>query len=313
MADFILCTRKLRRGEFIAEPGPARYLRTRAGATPEPGDSIPRKTWLDDIIAAAHTHQDPHTGENCGDILVFVHGFNTSSAELIERHREFHSGLRNEGFAGAFLSFDWPSDDRALNYLEDRSDAKYTALTLVGDGIAMLAATQFRNCKMNLHVVAHSMGAYVVREAFDDADDRPAIAATNWTVSQLCLVAADVSSRSLDANDARSSSLYRHCNRLTNYQNPYDAALKLSDIKRIGVAPRAGRRGLPDKIPAHAINVDCGEHYDERYSDRDDNSHSWYFADPVFLRDLAETLAGNHDRRVTGRRRSDAEGALHLK
>lgn len=38
---------------------------------------------------------------------------------------------------------------------------------------------------MHVHVLAYSMGAFVVREAFDDADDRRRIAAVNWTVSLL--------------------------------------------------------------------------------------------------------------------------------
>jgi len=187
-----------------------------------------------------------------------------------------------------------------------------TALTLVDDCISLLATTQYRDCKINLHVVAHSMGAYLVREAFDDADDRPAIANSNWTVSQLCFVAADVSAGSMAASDARSRSLYRHCVRMTNYQNPYDVALKLSNVKRAGVASRAGRRGLPDSRPPKAVNVNCADHYAATFGDADNNGHSWYFEDAVFLRDLAETLAGDKGRRVIGTRRTDAQGELQL-
>lgn len=262
-------------------------------------------------MASAHTRQDPSTGEDCGDILVFVHGYNTSPATVVERHRQLRRDIADKGFDGAVVSFDWPSDDRAINYLEDRSDAKMTALRLVDDCISLLAATQFRGCRINLHVVAHSMGAYLVREAFDDADDRPAIAHSNWTVSQMCLLGADVSAGSMSASDSRSRSLYRHCTRLTNYYNPYDSALKLSNVKRAGVAPRAGRRGLPDERPAKAVNVNCGDHYKAKYNGGG-NGHSWYFRDGVFLADLAQTLAGDRDSHVVGVRRSDSSGNLHL-
>lgn len=312
MPDYLITTRKLHRGAFAAEPGPTRFLKIAAAASPDPGQAIKRKSWLAEVLSLARTHEDPRTGEDCGDIVVFVHGYNTTPVASIERHRVFHAGLANAGFKGAFVSFDWPSDNRAINYLEDRSDAKMTALTLVDDCISLLAATQYRDCKINLHVVAHSMGAYLVREAFDDADDRPAIANSNWTVSQLCFVAADVSAGSMAANDSRSRSLYRHCVRLTNYQNPYDAALKLSNVKRAGVAPRAGRRGLPDGRPHKAVNVNCGEHYAATFEDADNNGHSWYFGDAAFLGDLAETLAGDKDRRVIGARRSNAQGELQL-
>lgn len=310
--DYLITARNVRRGEFGDEPGPARFLRVPSNRNPTPDHRIARKDWVDAVMALGHTHQDPHTGEDCGDIVVFVHGYNTSPADVARRHRQLERDLPKAGFKGAIVSFDWPSDDRAINYLEDRSDAKLTALKLVDDCLSVLAAAQFRGCRINLHVVAHSMGAYVVREAFDDADDRPALAATSWNVSQLCFVGADVSAASMSAGGARSSSLYRHCNRLTNYQNPYDAVLKLSNVKRIGVAPRAGRRGLPQDHPAKAVNVDCGEHFRATYAGQDDAGHSWYFGDRTFLEDLAGTLAGDRDRRVIARRREDASGRLHL-
>lgn len=312
MPNYLITARNVRKGEFGSEPGRARFLKVPSNRSPSPGHAISRKSWVAEVMARGHTSQDPHTGVDCGDIAVLVHGYNTSPAAVARRHRQLERDLPKAGFDGAIVSFDWPSDDQAINYLEDRRDAKLTALNLVDDCLSLLAATQFRGCRINVHVIAHSMGAYVVREAFDDADDRPAIAASNWNVSQVCLVGADVSAGSMSAGDARSRSLYRHCTRLTNYQNPYDSALKLSDVKRAGVAPRAGRRGLPGDRPAKAVNVNCGDHYRKTYGRSRDNGHSWYFADPLFLEDLAQTLAGDRDRSVIGRRRTGIDGALQL-
>ena len=312
MNDFVISARNVRRGALGNEPGKSRFLLVPGNEAPSPTQSTSRKRWLDDVLSAAHVETDRDTGQPCGDITIFVHGFNTSTEELITRHRQFNASLVRAGYRGAFVSFDWPSADVAINYLEDRTDAKISALNLVTDGIALLTRRQFRDCEFRLHVIAHSMGAYVVRNAFDDADDRPGIAATNWTVSQICLLGADVSSASLHRSDARSRSLYRHCTRLTNYQNPYDRILKLSNVKRAGVAPRAGRRGLPDGHPQKAINVNCGDHFTESYAGSGDNGHSWYFDDPALLTDLVETLSGAKDRRVIARRRVDALGDLHL-
>lgn len=313
MPDYIITTRNVRRGAFGSEPGPTRFLRVPSNRNPQPDHAIRRAGWVDAVLAAGHTGQDTHSGDDCGEIVVFVHGYNTSPGFVAQRHRQLRKDLGATGYKFALVSFDWPSDDRAINYLEDRSDAKLTALRLVDDCITLLAATQFRGCKYNVHVVAHSMGGYVVREAFDDADDRPAVAASNWTVSQICLVGADVSSTSMTASDARSRSLYRHCTRLTNYQNPFDRALKLSNVKRAGVAPRAGRRGLPDEHPDKAVNVNCGSYYKKQFASARDNGHSWYFEDAVFLADLAATLSGDADRRVIASRRLDRHGELHLR
>ena len=312
MPDYIISVRTVRKGKFGAEPGPTRFLRVPSNRTPAPEHAIRRKQWVDDVMSLGHTHQDEHTGEDCGDIAVFVHGYNTSPSATARRHRQLRKNLTAAGFRGALMSFDWPSDDRAINYLEDRSDAKITALRLVDDGVSLLAATQFRGCRLNVHIIAHSMGCYVVREAFDDADDRPPIAESNWNVSQVCLVGADVSSASMSASDSRSRSLYRHCTRLTNYFNPHDTVLKLSNVKRAGVAPRAGRRGLPADHPGKAVNVDCGDLFRRTYRESGDSGHSWYFGDDVFIADLAETLSGDTDRLVTGARRRDEHGNLHL-
>ncbi len=58
--------------------------------------------------------------------------------------------------------------------------------------------------------------------------------------------------------------------------------------------------------------MNCADHYAATFEDADNNGHSWYFGDAVFLRDLAETLAGNKDRQVIGERRSNAQGELQL-
>jgi len=158
---------------------------------------------------------------------------------------------------------------------------------------------QEENCKINVHLLAHSTGAYVVREAFDDADDRPGVALSNWSVSQIMFIGADVSSKSMSAENAKSSSIYRHCVRLTNYSNPYDAALKLSNVKRVGVAPRVGRIGLPNEIPDNAVNVNCGAYYDKNESSIKSigtKSHSWYIGDSKFTKDMFHTITGDIDR-----------------
>ncbi len=65
------------------------------------------------------------------------------------------------------------------------------------DATGVVRATFWFSSKYEINVLllAHSTGAYVVREAFDDADDRRRIAAINGTVSQLVLIAGDVPRR----------------------------------------------------------------------------------------------------------------------
>lgn len=297
MPDFVLSVRDVnQRQEFVNEPGRARFLAVPGNRIPQPSHEIPAAEWVARVTQAASYAIDPRTNQPLGDLLIFIHGYNNSTAAAVRRLRQLKQSLQAVGYQGAVASFDWPSDTAAITYLEDRADAKQSALLLVSEGITRLAQAQQADCQINVHLLAYSMGAFVVREAFDDADDRRRIAAINWTVSQLCLVAADISSASLSADNAKSASLYRHALRVTNYYNPYDPILRLSNVKRVGVAPRAGRVGLPLAAPAKAVDVDCGPYFrtlaDVRNGYANEGAHSFYIDNRLFAQDLLYTLRG---------------------
>lgn len=315
MPDFVISVRKLKKGApggLGAEPGPTRFLEVPDGTDPDRSHEIPRKEWVEKVMVEASSgEKDPVTGHDLGDILVFVHGYNNDPPVVLQRHRLLEKNLGVEGYQGAVVSFDWPSNDLAINYLEDRSDARKTALKLVDDCIRLFTTTQLRGCSLNVHLLAHSTGAYVIRQGFDDADDRRNIASVNWTVSQIAFIGADVSARSMSETDSKATSIYRHCVRLTNYQNPFDSVLKLSNVKRVGVAPRVGRVGLPETAPQKAVNVNCGPHFHKLPEDKSVPgtwAHSWHFGDPGFARDLALTLRGDIDRNFIPTRTLGATG-----
>ncbi len=321
---YYLTARAVRGGRFLPEPGPTKYLKVPAGTTPAPAHAISRARWVAEVRTAATWGRDDRDAtRDRGDLLVYVHGYNIGLDDIAARHAQLERDLAQVGWKGAVLTFAWPCDDRALNYLEDRHDAKRSAMQLVSDGIALLAAPNRPRCTINVHLLGHSTGAYVIREAFDDADD--AVLDNNgWSVSQVVLVAADISAASLSASHAKSASLYRHCARLTNYHSHHDGVLKLSNTKRIGVAPRAGRVGLPADAPAKAADVDCSTYFelldrDAQVRSADQGAtggrfdHSWYLGNALFTRDLFATLTGELDRAVLPTRATDTSGMLHLR
>lgn len=324
MDRFILCTRADDGEHFIAEPGPTRYLQVPAGEQPSLDHVVSKpEAWFKRLRKAATWGKDSRVPERQrGDILVFVHGYNNSQATVMQRHDRLAADLGEAGFKGVVLSFDWPSEEMAINYLEDRHDAKITAMQLVQGGIAVLAALQTPDCSINIHLLGHSTGAYVIREAFDDADDTR-LDNNGWTVSQVAFIGGDVSSGSMAAGNATTDSLYRHCTRLTNYSNLSDSVLKLSNAKRLGVAPRVGRVGLPADAPRQAVNVDCTAYFQALSSDpavmaADQTEaigsfdHSWHIGNRVFARDLFEVIKGDLDRSVIPTRLAAADGALRL-
>lgn len=319
---YILCARATRNGNFIPEPGPSRYLKVPSGELPSPTHAIARSQWAKELREAATWGLDPRRdNQERGDLLVFVHGYNNDLQIISDRHEQLEKDLKGVGFKGAILTYCWPSDDRALNYLEDRHDAKKGAMQLVSDGIRLLSAQQTPNCTINIHLIGHSTGAYVIREAFDDADDT-ALPNNGWSVSQIVFIGADVSSASMSEGNSSTDSLYRHCYRLTNYFNKFDSVLKLSNAKRIGVAPRAGRVGLPMTAPQKAVDIDCSDYFQLISSNQiirnTDQSaefgtfdHSWHIGNRVFIADLFETLKGDLDRAVIPTRKAE-NGKLAL-
>jgi hypothetical protein len=94
--------------------------------------------------------------------------------------------------------------------------------------------------------------------------------------------------------------------------------LLISNVKRIGVAPRVGRVALPDVTDPKAVNVDCSDYWERQNQNggfasvQGEVSHSWHFGDPRFQADLAETLLGN-DREVIPTREKIRDGRFRLK
>ncbi|MEP0565423.1 MAG: hypothetical protein ABJC64_13535, partial [Paracoccaceae bacterium] len=67
----------------------------------------------------------------------------------------------------------------------------------------------------------------------------------------------------MEEGQSKTSSLYRHCVRLTNYFNPFDNVLTLSNVKRVGVSPRAGRVGVASPEPRKLVDINCGPYYEK--------------------------------------------------
>lgn len=302
MNDYVMSVRAVSNGSFVAEPGPTAFLSVPDGQVPAPTHAIDADAWVRAVCEAATKGSSGKPPG--GSILFFIHGYYMSEQSIIAFHRRLRDDLAALGFKGVLVSFDWPCGDNVLAYLADRHRAKISALSLVRDGILRLAAQQRPACPIGMHVLCHSTGAYVLREAFEDADNSR-LPNSGWNVGQVIFAAGDVSSASLAATDPRSESIYRHAARLTNYFNLHDTALCVADVKRLGLAPRAGRVGLPAGKPGAAIDVDCSSYYAELTREGSGivaqdqpggffglASHVWFFGNRIFMRDVADVLAG---------------------
>lgn len=147
----------------------------------------------------------------------------------------------------------------------------------------------------------------------------PYSAFTGTLDRSICFIGADIARQSLRQDDNKSTPLFSQAARITNYQSPFDNALKISNIKRAGLAPRCGRVGLPDDAPSNVVNVHCGDHWQQLTEPNKDQTignwtHSWHFHCSHFAEDLAHTLRGDIDRlAIPTRERVDGELRLKVK
>ena len=314
-STYVICTRRVRKNAFEAEPGPARYLRVPNGRDPRPQDRIPKGTWFREVRDRADGVADRRI-DPAGDVLVFIHGYNNDQAIVMKRHRRLQADLWAEGFRGLVVSFDWPSACKALNYLEDRWDAAQTAIELVIACAMPLAKGQQSGCETNVHLLGHSTGAYVIREAFYHARKKGTLHRGNWKVSQIAFVGGDIASGSLAENDSVSAAMFARSLRTTNYSNRFDKVLKVSNAKRLGLRPRAGRVGVPADSHPSVVNVDCGAFFEgldpEKQPSHGTFCHSWHIGNRVFARDFACVLRGGIDRHSIPTRKPEG-GALVLR
>lgn len=115
----------------------------------------------DEFRAELASHISGRIGVN-RDVLVFVHGFNTSFEEARDRAAQIVADSR---FGGVAILFTWPNKQELFGYVSDKDsamasrDALQTLLQDVGStpGVG------------KVHVLAHSMGGWLAMEALRQA------------------------------------------------------------------------------------------------------------------------------------------------
>lgn len=311
MSNFIICARNIKgKGDnkyFGDEPGDITYVITEDKAK----DFSPKDSVSSGIAFINELIKD----RDLKDVLVYLHGFNMEREVTLERHKILKAQLKKSGWEGELITFAWPSKQNTVLYWEDRLDGLNVATKLVTDCIALLNKQMKNGCKLNIHLIAHSTGALLVREGFKLA--KMGLGDDVWAVGQVMFVAGDISSDSM-VGDA-SKELYEHSGRITNYFSNYDSALMVSSAKRLGTANRVGRVGLPLASKDKAVDVNCSQHWINHKETlipkmiHAEPSHSWYFWSDIFIQDIIHTMNGAYDRNVIPTRDKDIDGEFWLK
>jgi pimeloyl-ACP methyl ester carboxylesterase len=208
-------------------------------------------------------------------VVVFVHGFGDTSDKVVARHKSIKAHLPP---GVTLVSFDWPAGNLIDPYKTDKGIAQTIAPRLMTDCLGRLINVFD---PANVHLFAHSMGAYVTETAFQ--------AASTIKINHVLMAAADVDQLNYVQGSARLTNFLGKCADLTAYWSTDDAALQQSvkeDINK-GAVP-LGLKGYPDPdVPPGCQGVQCTTYYD-RYVQMPnppgppgEYSHVWYILYPL--------------------------------
>lgn len=278
----------------------------------EQAPSPPPKTgsaqFLDDLRVSMR--------DGCTDTLIFIHGFNVSFVEALKAGGAIASQISIGDKPINVVVFSWPSDGEAvpyMSYYSDREDARACGPALARTYLKlydfMVGLDSKDYCDRSLHLLAHSMGNYVLRnglQALRAKEPRKIVR----LFSEIVLAAPDEDDDAFDT-DEKLRLLPGLGRRVTVYYNHKDRALLISD-KTKGNPDRLGSDGprMLDLLPKKVTVVDCG-----RVAGEGDPQiqHSYFINCPPVTADLKATLGGAPADTIGNRDVIRAERAYRIK
>ena len=237
------------------------------------------------------------------DTIVFVHGYNVSFREALTSaarlKRQFSTSRGGPGVN--VVAFSWPSDGSMMPYIaygNDRQDAAASGPAFAR-GLLKLAeflrgSTPEEACDHRLHLVAHSMGNYVLRHTVQEYV-RQSTGRPPRIFDQVFLMAADEDDDAFE-HDYKLKPLTRLAKRVNVYFNNEDRAMAVSD-KTKGNPDRLGDDGprLPRGIPGKVSLIDVTPVVDGLVE------HSYFIDSPRVVADMTEVLRGKTPDAIDGR------------
>ena len=227
-------------------------------------------------------------------VLVFIPGFNNSFEESIEGGAALANLYSSHDHHLIPFVFSWPSDGEfGTNYY--RSDRKDSEAS--GDAGARVLERFLRyvnmigsaeQCSLSAFLVAHSMGAYVLRFSLQELVRRNSPLAPFFNTT--LLIAADVDYDALEKSE-KLLPIGRLTREVVVYANKNDKALtKATDLNDriermglVGLAPRAH-----ELLPIPLSTVLC--HKADNFSNRNNSGHHYYRHSVVGVKDIKAVL-----------------------
>jgi esterase/lipase superfamily enzyme len=206
------------------------------------------------------------------DVLVFVHGFNTSFEDALRRTAQIAYDLK---FAGVPITYSWPSQGSAapLGYTTDETNVEWTEPHLRQFLVDLKASL---GADVRIHLIAHSMGNRALTKVLRSL----AAASDTALFNQVILAAPDIDREVFERDIA--PEMLRAARRTTMYASSDDRALQLS--AKVHNYARAGQSN-PPLVYVPGLDV-----VDASGMDTSALGHTYFADQPLLLNDLVLLL-----------------------
>lgn len=227
------------------------------------------------------------------DTIIFIHGYNVSFRDALDSALRMKRNLSKLGDTNVNVAlFSWPSDGTLfpwLAYASDRRDAAASGpafargLLKAGDFLRSLSGDEA--CDRAVHLVAHSMGNYVLRHALQHMVKETSSRLLRL-FDHIFLLAADEDDDAFE-HDHKLRLLPNLCKQAHVYFNRGDMAMAVSDATK-GNPARLGADGarVPFQLPARVHQIDCSTVV------QGFKEHSYYINEPRVVADMSHVLRG---------------------
>lgn len=227
------------------------------------------------------------------DTIALLHGYATSFRQAVEGAEKTKQayGLLNPNM----VLFSWPSDGRHAphDYGNDRHDAKASGLAFAR---GLMKLVEFMNdgdnCGRRLHLLAHSMGNYVLRHALLEMAKMREGSRLPCVFDNILSMAADEDADAFTPareDGQKWERLPELAKAVHIYINKHDKALLGSNFTK-GNAERMGNTGpaQPHNLPMKVTVIDTSK----EDGLLDIVGHGYYDTEPKVVRDVLHVLSG---------------------
>ncbi|HSC54898.1 MAG TPA: alpha/beta hydrolase [Phnomibacter sp.] len=228
-----------------------------------------------------------------GDVLFFVHGYNTSLTTLRDNFKELKKRyIAADSPISAIVVFTWPSiggKSLPLHYYNDKMDAfrsghalarafeKFYFFIIQLKEAQKKDAALFPDCNRSIHLMVHSMGHQVIRLTFEHL--RNTSVPQNFDIfKQVFLMAGDVQYNCFETEPSYQC-LIDYCSQINIYYHNNDKVLDLSKYAK-NFTNRLGRYGRREISPGLWDVYDCDvtkTKDDVGYGKMEDQMNHWYY------------------------------------